>query len=505
MKSKYIILIACALISTLFSCSLNDEPLSTYTELTNGTSSTGSSSILKDRDAAVSQRKVLYNLMRTRQEHWFLDLELIAEAHSDNAYAGTTGAEVVPFETNSIDASNSVLDRDWSRYLADIAQANVLINGVDSLQIQGKITSAECNQWKAEGKIFRALVMFDMARIWGSFPLITKCAQTITSDNINDVYSTYYPPKSSVQECYTQIATDLTEALPYAPDIDNSDKTLFSKTVAQAMLAKVYAEKPIQDYSKVIQYADLVKNTSGMQLESDYKNLYGFDQTTQDCKKRNTTESILEIQYFTGDGNWASWMFGRSLENYDFYFTWAKWVTPSRDLINAFDSQGDSIRKNESIVFYSCSWSNYYPSNHYAFMYKCRSSYNSLIKVRLADILLLEAEAYTYQGNLSQAAGLVNQVRERVKLNDLSSDITANKDKMIDAVLNERRLELAFEGQRWFDLCRNNKVEQVMNAVYSKDSGRLSQKKTFNENSYLMPIPQTALDTNNNLIQNPGY
>ncbi len=505
MKSKYIILITCALISTLFSCSLNDEPLSTYTELTNGTSSTGNSSILKDRDAAVSQRKVLYNLMRTRQEHWFLDLELIAEAHSDNAYAGTTGAEVVPFETNSIDASNPVLDRDWSRYLADIAQANVLINGVDSLQIQGKITSAECNQWKAEGKIFRALVMFDMARIWGSFPLITKCAQTITSDNINDVYSTYYPPKSSVKECYTQIATDLTEALPSAPDINSSDKTLFSKTVAQAMLAKVYAEKPIQDYSKVIQYADLVKSTSGMQLESDYKNLYGFDQTTQDCKKRNTTESILEIQYFTGDGNWASWMFGRSLENYDFYFTWAKWVTPSRDLINAFDSQGDSIRKNESIVFYSCSWSNYYPSNHYAFMYKCRSSYNSLIKVRLADILLLEAEAYTYQGNLSQAAGLVNQVRERVKLNDLSSDITANKDKMIDAVLNERRLELALEGQRWFDLCRNNKIEQVMNAVYSKDKGRLSQKKTFNENSYLMPIPQTALDTNNNLIQNPGY
>jgi hypothetical protein len=66
-------------------------------------------------------------------------------------------------------------------------------------------------------------------------------------------------------------------------------------------------------------------------------------------------------------------------------------------------------------------------------------------------------------------------------------------------------LELAFEGQRWFDLCRNGKVESVMNAVYSKDSGRLTQKKTFDTNSYLMPIPQTALDENSNLQQNPGY
>ena len=76
---------------------------------------------------------------------------------------------------------------------------------------------------------------------------------------------------------------------------------------------------------------------------------------------------------------------------------------------------------------------------------------------------------------------------------------------MIEAVLHERRLELAMEGERWYDLCRNNKVESVMNAVYSKDSGRLAQKKKFDANSYLLPIPQTALDQNSNLVQNPGY
>lgn len=506
MKSKNIkLLLSCLFVGVLTSCTLNYDPVSSYTELTNGTPSDNEQILLKDRDAAVSQRQVLYQLLRNRQEHWYLDLELIAESHSDNAYAGTTGAEVVPFENNGLDASNPDLERDWDRYLEDIAQSNVLINGLDYLLKKNLVSQDEYNQWQAEGKIFRALVLFDMCRIWGGVPLITKVAQTITSSNIKEIYPIYYPAKTTAAECYKQIESDLTSALQYAPDMKTSDKTLLSKTVAQAMLAKVYAEKPIRDYNKVVEYADMVKSTAGLTLESDYSNLFGFDSTTQDCKKRNTSESILEIQYQTGDANWASWMFGRDLTSYDFYFTWAKWITPSRDLIKAFDDEGDVIRKNESIVYYACSWSNYYPANNYPFMYKARSGVNSIIKLRLADILLLEAEAKVNLGSLGDAATLVNQIRNRVNLANLPSSVTSDKTAMADAVLKERRLELAFECQRWFDLCRNDKVEPVMNAVYAKDSGRLAQKRTFDKNSYLLPIPQTALDKNNNLTQNPGY
>ena len=76
---------------------------------------------------------------------------------------------------------------------------------------------------------------------------------------------------------------------------------------------------------------------------------------------------------------------------------------------------------------------------------------------------------------------------------------------MIDVVLHERRLELALEGERWFDLVRNGKVEEVMNGLDSRDSGRHQQVKMFDSNSYLLPIPQTALDEHSNLEQNPGY
>lgn len=489
----------------LGSCSLDYEPISTPTELTEGTQTDTTTAVLKDKAAAESQLKVLYNLFRSRQEHSHLDYLLVGDSHSDNAYAGTTGAEVVPYETNTIDASNSVLSRDWTRYLEDIAQANVLINGVEQLHTGGQLSDAEYHSYKAQGEIFRALMMFRMARLWGSFPVITSIAKTITSDNIEEVYPTYFPPRKTQEECYQQIEADLLDAEQYAPAFDSSDRTLLTKTVAQAMLAKVYAEKPLQDHAKVIAYADKVIGTSGLQLEADYETLWGYDETTGDCVKRNTSEGILEVHWSIGNGNWETWMYGRELDNYDYYFTWAKWITPSRDLINAFDREGDEVRKNQAIVYYSCDWSNYYPASHYPFMYKLRSAYNNEYWIRLADIILLKAEAEAYSGNLSEAASLVNQTRSRAKLPNLASSKTASKEAMIEAVLDERRLELALEGERWYDLCRNNKVEQYLNGIDARDSGRMPQQKAFDENSYLLPLPQTALDENNNLEQNPGY
>jgi hypothetical protein len=175
-------ILSCAVGGVLISCSLDQEPISDATELTEGVLTDTVAAVLKDKQAAIDQRKNLYELLPNRQEHWSLDMLLIAEAHCDNAYAGTTGAEVVPYETNSIDASNSVLSRDWTRYLADVAQANVLINGLDELRAKNLVSDAECRQWQAEGKIFRALIMFDMARLWGSFPAITNIAKTITNE-----------------------------------------------------------------------------------------------------------------------------------------------------------------------------------------------------------------------------------------------------------------------------------------------------------------------------------
>ncbi|MDR2126499.1 MAG: RagB/SusD family nutrient uptake outer membrane protein [Prevotellaceae bacterium] len=514
MKIKNIFLFFGLAIS-IVSCSLDYNPVDTYSDVTEGVDSTGQKEVVfRDKAAVVSHVQSLYSRLRNEQEHWYLDILLVAESHSDNAYAGTTGAEVIPYETNAIEGSNSVMARDWNQHMTTVALANTLILNIDDVD-DATLTATEREEYKAIGKIFRAMVYFDMVRLWGSVPIITTAAPDITSETVGDVYNDYFPPQNTELEVYQQIEKDLLEALEYAPDNNAGDKTVLSKSVARALLAKVYAEKPLRDYTKVIQYCDelavdgfdLVANFSdlfGVELESP-SNPPGQGNQAISPKARNTQESILELQYFTGSGNWVTWMLGRQMDDWTFYFTWAKWITPSRDLIKAFQTAGDTKRFEESVVYYECGWSNYYPANNYPFMYKCRSGFSNIIKLRYADILLLKAEALIMQDNFAGAAAIINQIRNRAGLADLPSSATASKDAILDAYLKERRLELAFEGQRWFDLVRLDKVENIMNAVYAKDSGRKPQVYLFDQDSYRLPIPQAAIDQNPNLVQNPGY
>jgi hypothetical protein len=507
MKTNYIskILMTGALLVTVASCSLDYDPISEYSEKTFGQTSGTDSIKYKSRDEMVLQYQSLYQKLKD-QEHWYLDLIMLCETRSDNSYAGSTGSQVVPVETNSIDGGNSVIARDWDRYLEDIAQANTVIENIDKVPDES-LTATERKQWKAEAKIFRSMVWFDMIRLWGNIPVVTKEGVDITSDNIEEVYPLYYPKQTAPTEAYAQIITDLTEAIVDAPANNPANKTILSKSVARALLAKVYAEKPVQDYTKVLQYCNELV-TDGFTLNTNYGDFYAMLSDGTDLKNRSTPESILEVNFFTGGGNWVTWMFGKDLLDPEANYAWAKWVTPSRDLIAAFTAENDNIRMNESIVYYSAGWSNYYPSNHYPFMYKIRSSVHSIIKFRMADLLLLKAEALANLDgatNLNEAEAIVNQIRSRVSLVALPTTAKASKASMLDAILKERRLELAFEGQRWFDLVRYGKVEEIMNTLNQRDSGRLPLRRAYTETSYLFPIPSTAIDLNTNLVQNPGY
>jgi len=111
----------------------------------------------------------------------------------------------------------------------------------------------------------------------------------------------------------------------------------------------------------------------------------------------------------------------------------------------------------------------------------------------------LEKEDY------AAAAQIINQTRRRAGLPNLPASASANRESILNAYLKERRLELALEGQRWFDLVRLDKVEEVMNAVFAKDEGRPAQVYPFTKLSYVLPIPQDVIDQNPNLVQNPGY
>jgi hypothetical protein len=510
---KYILIIAALL--TAVSCSLNKEPLDTYSDVTEGMPTDSTQSALKDKAAVLSQYQVIHDALRNSgQEPWYLDLLLLSEVHADNAYAGTPGNETTPFEVNSIEGSNINLARDWNNYMWMVAQANRIICNIDKVQ-DPTLTDAERSRYKAEALIFRAMVYFDMVRIWGNVPLVTTVAEDITSENIEDVYPAYFPPQTSTLEVYMQIEKDLLEALPDAPANNAADKTIFSKSVARTILTKVYAEKPLRDYNKVLQYCEEIEG-DGFNLVEDLSDLWGVvlqnpnadasaSNPATEAKQRNTIESIYEAQYSVGSGNWVTWMFGRQMDNWDYYFTWAKWITPSRDIIKAFKDAGDTKRFNESVKYYECGWQNYYPSTEYPFMYKCRSSLNSIIKYRFADVLLMKAEALIMLGRTDEALPILNRIRQRAGLAELPALAVAEEETAINTLLAERRLELAFEGSRWFDLVRFDKVEQVLNNLPARDAGHPALVYPYSKYSYILPIPQAVIDQNPNLVQNDGY
>jgi hypothetical protein len=498
-------------VCSLASCSLDYDPVDSYSDVSEGISDSDDP-VFSDKAAVVSHRQSLMDRYKEGQEHWYLDMLLLGESHSDNAYAGSPNAETTPFEVNSIEGSNTNLKRDWNGHMSNIGQINKMIYGLEDV---ADLADAEKRQYIAEAKILRAMVYFDMVRIWGNVPLITGLATDITAENIEEVYPTYFPPQTDELALYRQVEKDLLEGLADAPDHNPSDKTRLTKSVAKAMLAKVYAEKPLRDYDKVIRYADELA-ADGFDLVDDFSDLFGVtlenpgqppsqNNRAIDAKARNTKESVYEAQFFTGSANWVTWMLGRPLDDWTFYFTWAKWITPSRDLIKAFNSEPGDKRYAESVVFYSCDWNIYYPAGQYAFMYKCRSAYSSMIKIRYADILLLKAEALIGKNDFNGAAAMINRTRRRAGLGSLPASATANRDAILNAYLKERRLELAFEGQRWFDLVRLDKVEEVMNVVYARDEGRPAQVYPFNQWSYKLPVPQDIIDQNPSLVQNPGY
>ncbi|CEN38415.1 RagB/SusD family nutrient uptake outer membrane protein [Capnocytophaga cynodegmi] len=488
-----------ASVMLLTACNLDQDPLADYSQVTVG-GNTGTTNFTTKTEMQAAYDNMYTYIKNNGQEFWGLDFEVNSETRSDNAYAGSTDFPVAAVERNIQDASNGNITRDWKGYLAAVSRANIIIANVDKVP-DTSLTELERKQWKAEAQILRAWMYYDMVRLWGEVPLLpaVNVPSIASFDEVNELL---YRERNSVQEVYNDIIKNLEEAVQNAPAINSSNKFLLSSAVANALLAKVYAEIPVRDYAKTIAHCDAVI-ANGFSLLPDYADLFQLNEAKNDVKVRNSAESIFEISY-QGAYMWVGGIVGKNYLNPKDKISWARWVAPSRDLIADFDSEGDVIRKSQSIVYEEVSYDHYYPKENYPFVYKLRSNLNSIIKLRLADILLLKAEALVATGNLNDAATLVNQVRARVKLPALPANVTSSSDAMMAAVMKERRLELAFEGHRWFDLLRSGKVVEIMNSLNSRDPKRLTMKP-FTEQTTLYPVPQSEIEANPKLTQNPGY
>ena len=298
-------------------------------------------------------------------------------------------------------------------------------------------------------------------------------------------------PQSSVDSVYDAIRNDLWYA---RANVENDNvpttKMIVTKGAVNAILAKVYATMPTPNWDSVAYYCD--------QVIPDYSLVSNFH-FLWDNNHKNNSEAIWEFNYvgYSVVGNWIPSQFIGS--------GWKKFETPSNDLINTYTAENDTTRLNASISFVDYGWDDPYWKNKNS--YPIISKYNDpnngtndFYQIRLADILLLRAEAYNAAGDITNAATLVNKVRARV---GLPATAAANQTDMASAIQTERRLELAFEGQRWFDLVRTGQAIAVMNA--QKDGSGNALNYNVQPYQLLYPVPQTQLDLNPLLTQNPNY
>jgi hypothetical protein len=429
-------------------------------------------------DAAGAEKLLrgMYDGMYNDYNIW--DFMTNGDVTADNAYAGGDNPANIQIDLFTANSTNGNVGRDWGALYSDIKNANEVLENVPLIQDAKLDAGNRRNQILAEASGVRAYQYFNLVRLFGAAPLILK-----TPANLSEMQ----PAKASVDALYAQIIKDLEFSLANA-GTTAANKGIFTKGVANALLAKVYATKPSPDWAKVNQYCDAVI-AGGYSLYPSFSGLF-------DAANENNSEAIWEMQFDGYSGQHGNWMPGVITGT-----GWKRFNTPTNDLVKAFDDEGDVIRKNASISFKNVStdgWSdNFWPKSNYPFINKYRADDKSdSYIIRLADILLLKAEAQneTSAAGWAQSKVIVDQIRKRVNLGGTPA---ADQASMRLAIEKERRLELAFEGHRWFDLVRTNRAIAVMNA--QKDGSGNSLNYNVTAAKILFPIPQAEIDRNPNV------
>jgi starch-binding outer membrane protein, SusD/RagB family len=391
----------------------------------------------------------------------------------------------------------------WGRNYTGVYRANLLLSKLDGVP---GLTNEMKGRYAAEMKVLRAYYYFDLVRLFRNVPLITGPIPTAEIFNL---------PQAKPEEVYAQIQKDLQEAIADAnlpttvPAATEGGR--MTKGAAQALLGKVFLfEKKWAEAA--IQLAD-VNGTPGGTSAYGYKLLPNFGDIFRPDNKFNS-ESIFEIVHTAqARQDWGAWgafegnvmvqMVGPRNYNGPTYVTGWGFCPINIDLVNAMKNDPrypytianiDSIVSSTPGRAYEKGYQNTgYFIEKFAPKLQYRSSLGGLgdlnypydyIEIRLADTYLMEAEALTQSGgNAARAQQLLDAVRGRVGL--------ASVPVTLDAIYNERRLELATEGHRFFDLVRTEKAATVLPGF------------TAGKNEVL-PIPLSEI-SNTKLLQNAGY
>lgn len=464
-----------------------------------------SAEVLSDKESAIAlingayqplQRPKLYNM-----RIWTLDI--IAGNSEVGAGGGTDGIETVDIANFVTTTDNAAALDIWRGPNPGILYCNTVLESVPSMDIDQALK----NRCIGEAKFLRAHYYFILVQLFGNVPLTTTTPKP--GDNLK-------PTRTDKMTIYNEvIIPDLKEAIELLPpreEYSGSDIGRASKGAAAGMLAKVYLTLGMYDES--LKMCNMVESL-GYTLNPDYSDCFGGE-----AKNKNTSESLFEVQYygltkadFWSDENQANWLSTyMGPRNSGWVGGAYGWNQPTQEFVNQYEN-GD-LRKDKTILYeggpsfdsktYKSNMSNTgYNVRKFLVPLSISADYNtnsaSIIVLRYADVLLMKAEALNELGQTSDAEEPLYQVRKRAGLTNRDDVEGLTQDQMREKIRQERRIELAFEGHRWFDMIRWDNGQYALDFLHSIGKINASQKHL------LFPIPQKEIDTNPNLKQNTGY
>ncbi|GAB3718692.1 RagB/SusD family nutrient uptake outer membrane protein [Spirosoma flavus] len=411
--------------------------------------------------------------------NWFL----FSEERSDNTeqedYAGTTQV-YGDFDTFTLLSTNSFISDAWNAHYRLINQCNTILSRIPSVNFTD---ASQKDQLIGEAKFLRGLAYFNLVRVYGDVPLVLTAISGSEAYQVN---------RSSIADIYTQIVSDLTDAgtkLPVSYTGSSIGRT--TKGAAGSLLGKVYLTH--KQYAQAAQVLKSVIDAGTYSLLPSYASVF------LDANAQNK-ESIFEVAYkASSQGEGSNYATNFSPKRGAVYVTGQGsgqgYNRPTQNIIAAYEP-GD-LRKPVSL---SETWTDgkvIYndPYVKKTFITPLATAYDgdgNWIVTRYADVLLMYAEALNEQGQTNQALPYLNQIRTRAGLTERTGLSQADARLALE---QERRVELAFEGHRWFDLVRTGRALTVMKAT----------GKTISERDLLFPIPQQQIDINPLLKQNTGY
>jgi starch-binding outer membrane protein, SusD/RagB family len=418
--------------------------------------------------------------------HWAL-----AEMRSDNtSYQKNTG-DASGFTREETDEfreqdDNNLVYQYFNYSYNGIARCNTVLDHLEKATIDTALKS----QVRGQASFLRAFYYFNLVRTFGDIPLVTHEVSSTTA-----AFS--IAARKPATDIYAQIITDAQTAIAALPGSwsDAKDKGRAVKASAQTLLAEVYLT--LKQYPNAIPLLrSVMQSPNAYMLLPDYAGLYTL-------AGENSAESIFEIQYMEGTANeysdfmyqFAPYNAGSSVTGFGLYTgSGSGWNIPTQDMMDAYET-GDK-RKDISIS-QSFTDPNTRKVVPYVIKYKTphtvRYQTGSNFPVyRFADVLLMLAECLNETGFSAngEAYTLLNQVRQRAGLlpktagNVVPALNVPTQEAFRQAVWQERRVELAFEDHRWFDLLRTGHANAVMQAHAARERSL---------KSYLLPAAYTSI------------